>query len=554
MPDGRVARFEVPEGTTPEQAQAMMAQHFQQQPAPEPEKSFGDQLKQGAANIAGGLVRGAGSIGASILWPIDKATDLIKGDRNKTLTSLVTGDQKAPMSRNEERRQAMDEALTSLIGSDPNSLLYKGGKLTGEIAGTAGAGGAAANLLARVPGVAAAAPNLLKAIGTSGMSAGNAGLGTRMAGGAIAGGVSAGMVDPSSMKSGALIGGALPGVTKLAGAVGSRIGDAIRPAGVSPEVAALAKRAQELGIDVPADRIGNSKVMDAIASGLNYVPFSGRAATEARMGTQLNQALSKTFGENSPNVTQALRAAEGKLGGQFDDFLRGNTLKVDGQFANDLTEVANKASRELSNDGASIISKQIDDIISKAETGAIDGQAAYNIKKTLDRIGNRNSPEAWYALELKGKLMDALNRSVGSEKAGAFKELRQQYGNMLELQKLAKNGAEGEVSVARLANMKNIRNDRMQELADIAAQFVKPRESQHGAMQRAVVGLGAASTGGLPGLLGGATVGRATNGLLNSNLARGLVTGEISPTLGLLADPELVQMGYRTAPALLADR
>lgn len=34
MPDGRVARFEVPEGTTPEQAQSMMEAHFAAQPEP----------------------------------------------------------------------------------------------------------------------------------------------------------------------------------------------------------------------------------------------------------------------------------------------------------------------------------------------------------------------------------------------------------------------------------------------------------------------------------------------------------------------------------------
>lgn len=518
--------------------------------------SLTDDIKQGVGNIAAGAVRGAGSIGATLLWPIDKATDLIKGDRGPNITGLVTG--KQPLSRNEERRKAMDEGL-QMMGAEPDSLLYKGGKLGGEIAGTAGAGGLVANGITKfAPAVAEMAPSVINAIRTGGMSAPGANIATRALGGGVNGLVSAGLVNPQDAISGGITGAALPPALAMAGKAGSAVGGlakrALAGGGVAPEVAALAKRAEELGINIPADRLVQSKPLDALASALNYVPFSGRAATESKMGTQLNQALSRTFGENSPNVTQALRQAESKLGGQFDQFLKGNTVAMDQQFLHDLADSANKASKELGSEGAGIIAKQVDEIVSKAANGTIDGQAAYNIKKTLDRIGQRNSPEAWYAIDLKKKLMEALNRSVGPEQAQQFSTLRQQYGNMLDLQKLAKNGAEGEVSVARLANMRNINNEPMQELADIAAQFVKAREGQHGAMQRATVGAVTFGAGGLPGLLGGAAIGRGLNSGLNSKTARGLLMGE--PTaLGLLAPPEaLQQFGYRASPLLLGDR
>ena len=85
MPDGRVARFEVPEGTTPEQAQSMMTAHFsenqqgtaappQQQPK---ETSLLQDIGQGAGNLLAGGVRGAGSIGATILAPYDMAKDAL---------------------------------------------------------------------------------------------------------------------------------------------------------------------------------------------------------------------------------------------------------------------------------------------------------------------------------------------------------------------------------------------------------------------------------------------------------------------------------------------
>ncbi|MGK3946227.1 hypothetical protein ABK046_48735, partial [Streptomyces caeruleatus] len=84
--------------------------------------------------------------------------------------------------------------------------------------------------------------------------------------------------------------------------------------------------------------------------------------------------------------------------------------------------------------------------------------------------------------------MDALNESLGPQQATAFGKLRGQYGNMMALENLAQNGSEGGVSVARLANLKNINNPELQELADISAQFLRTRESPHGALQRLVIG------------------------------------------------------------------
>ena len=507
---------------------------------------------QGVGNLAAGAVRGAGSIGATLLAPIDMATDAIKGDRGKNLSSLITG--KELPSRNQERRAAMDAGLQSM-GAEPDSLLYKGGKLGAEIAGTAGAGGVIANTIGRfAPGVAAAAPNVINAIRTSGMTGGNAI--ARATGGAITGGASAGLVDPNKAGAGALIGGALPGVTKVAGMAGSAAGKALR-SGVSDDVAALARRAKEIGVDIPVDRLMNSKPMDAIASALNYVPFSGRAATEAKMVSQLNQALSRTFGQDSSNVTMALRKANGKLGGEFERVLSTNGVKVDAQLMDDVAAVFNKAQSELGPDALKPIASQIDDLMAKAGTGVIDGRAAYNIKRDLDRIGGGNTTTAWHAIELKKKLMEALDRSLGPDAAAAFKQTRQHYGNMLDLEKLAKNGAEGELSVARVANLKNIGNEPLQEIADIAAQFVKPREGQHGAMQRAVVGLTGASVAGAPGLAIGAGVGRAANMGLNSNALRNAMLGQQGPKnklMELLASEQAQQMGYRAAPLLATSK
>jgi hypothetical protein len=509
-----------------------------------------DSIKQGAGNLAAGAVRGAGSIGATILAPVDMARDALAG---KGLS----------LESNRQRRADMDSALQTM-GAQPDSWMYRGGKLLGEIAGTAGTGGVLANGV-RAAGATRAMSGLepivngvARGLETGGFRVGElagTGLGaaTRLATGGAVGATAAGMVNPEDAGTGALIGAALPGATKVAGKAGAAIRNALNGGGASQEVRALAQRAQELGINIPADRMVNSRPLNAVASSLNYVPLSGRAATEDAMSSQLNRALSKTFGQDSSNVTLALRKADDALGGQFEKTLTQNGVAFDRQLLEDLAAVHNKAEAELGADALKPISNKITEIINKGQSGVIDGKAAYAIKRDLDRLGKGSTPNAWHALELKHRLMDALNRSLGPEQASAFAQTRQHYGTMLDIEKLAKNGVEGEVSVARLANMKNIKNSQVQELANIAAQFVKPRENAHGAAQRVVLGTGAAlgglvSPGAIPALTAGAVLGRGANTALNSQMAKNFVLGGN----GLVGEPEtlglLTRGAYRALP------
>lgn len=489
-----------------------------------------------------GGIRDAGKIGATLRAPFDYAEQGIES---------LMGAPKREVSINAQRRKDIDAGAQSL-GLDPNSWAGMGGGLAMQVAGTAGLG----PLLGIGAKAAGAAPSIVQGLSTGGLNVagktGVGGLATRALTGAATGAAAAGLVDPSQASTGAVIGGAVPVAAKAGGQAFQAAGRSLRGESVAPEVVDLANRASKLGIQVPADRIANSKPLNALASSLDYVPFSGRAATNDRMVKQLNTAVSRTFGQNTDNVTMGLRKAGDQLGGEFDRVLKSNTVAVDKQLFDDLAEHANQASKELGSEGARIIQNQIDEIIAKGQSGQMDGQAAYNIKKTLDRIGKRNTPEAFYAIDLKKSLMEALNRSLGPDEAAKFAATRQQYGNMLSLEKIAKNGAEGEISIARLANMKNINSPDLQELADISAQFLTSRESPHGAMQRLVIGgtaLGVGTPlGALPIAAGTMAAGRAANGLLNSNMARQAVMGQTmtAPSNGGL-------LGFTRVAPLLAN-
>lgn len=198
---------------------------------------------QGVGNLAAGAVRGAGSIGATLLTPYD----------------LAMGNTKS--ISNPERRQAMDDGLQTM-GAEPDSWMYKGGKLAGEIAGTAGAGGAVSNVITRAaPAAVSAAPRVaqaLEALKSGGFSlggnastglAGNAAdIGIRAVGGAVSGGAQAGLINPGDAGMGVALGGALPVAVQGIGKVAHATGNAVRYIKRPQEVHLANKLAQSLGM------------------------------------------------------------------------------------------------------------------------------------------------------------------------------------------------------------------------------------------------------------------------------------------------------------------
>ena len=268
--------IEFPDGMPTRDIEAALKKNMLSIPVKKVETSFAQNMLQHGGNLLAGAVRGAGSIGATLISPFDTATE------------------------NKQRRQSMDDALKS-FGAEPDSSMYGVGKIGAEIAGTAGAGGALARGAMMAPAAARFAP-LLESIGSGGISAGGlAGakaFATRALGGGISGGLQAGMINPSDAMMGAGIGAALPGAIQAAGKVGQAVYGGAK--NIAPNSGQML-----------ADMLGLS------ADDLPRVIAAARQApNEIIPGSKLtlNQAL-QLQGSGDPNIKLLERIAAGGPGG-----------------------------------------------------------------------------------------------------------------------------------------------------------------------------------------------------------------------------------------------
>lgn len=626
-PDGTVYNVTGPDGSTQEQALAQVqAQHAPAAPhvnSPEMTAKIGnDAISQGArdgpsmlgelgrqvGNLAAGSIRGAGSIGATLLYPVDKITDMVKGDRGPNLAGLVTSQQ--PLSRNEERRQSMDWSLGD-AGADTNSLAYKVGKVGAEIAGTAGAGGAIANIAGRAPVIAEAAPNLLQAIRTGGMSAnatGAAGAGnilTRVAGGAINGGASAGLVDPSQAGVGALVGGALPIIAKGAGVAGNAIGNLVRGPAQTPEMAAAVDAARKAGYVIPPTQANPTLANRALEG------FSGKLTT-AQNASAANQAVTNAYAAKAiglpegaqitPEALDAVRAEAGKayakvskLGaldaagaelpadvkvvtstdpltmGQRSTVDAGELVRAWKQANSDATAYYRAYARDANPETlaqaklAASNAKSVDDFLTKSLTTAPDIGSKSGEQLIAELSKGYISPGDFLRQSVAKPADAAAVTAKNQELLDALKEARTRIAKTYSVE-AAMNPATGTVDAnllaKQLAKGKPLSGD-LKAAADFASRFPKAAQTPErmgslpgsSPLDFAAAGGMSAATGN-PLMMASVLARPAARAAVLSPMVQNRLVQSQAPNAitQLLSNAQLAQLGYRVAPSALSAR
>ena len=451
--DGTKHTYEnVPDSVTPDAVQARAEKEFGKPVIHlDGGKMFGapsmQNLKSNLGDFGAGALRGAGSIGSTLLTPYD----------------LLAGNTKS--IGNPERRQAIDEGL-KLMGADPESGMYKAGKIGAEIAGTLPIGG--------VIGQGAKALGYGKvgqAIGSAGFDVGPAAttiggkLGNallRVGGGATTGGAASGLINPEDASAGSAVGAGFGALSPVIGKIVSPVINKLFKAPSSQITAnsiqvtdsALSKVADDLGMtvdDIPASTqnylrqeifkaLKANKSIDAATllrnqdfQALGIKPLQGQItrdptqfATERNIRgvapqiqqvlTEQNTALQNLIGKPSQGALEKFNAGEDIIG----------TLKAqDEQARAGISALYKQARASAGKDLEIPIAGLADDYMRTLDN--FGDKVPSGVRNQFKKFGLEGSNQTkLFTIEESDKLLKVINDHVGSDMATnkALGELR----------------------------------------------------------------------------------------------------------------------------------
>lgn len=259
---------------------------------------------------------------------------------------------------------------------------------------------------------------------------------------------------------------------RLAGAVAgsvvpSILGRAVTPLPISAERQGLINTLNQEGIGLTAGQTTGSKGLRWMESQLGNLPLSGgrSAATMDRQGEQFTQAVLARAGENATRATpEVIDNAFRRIGADFDGLAARNTLMGDAHLGNDLVNIERQyMSVTPPSARAPIVSttiREVGDAIA-ANQGTLHGEAYQALSSRLAAAARKtNDPQLKEAVSgVRNALDAAMERSIAATNPadlGAWREARNQYRNMLVIEKAAtgagENAAQGLISPSHLRN------------------------------------------------------------------------------------------------------
>lgn len=313
----------------------------------------------------------------------------------------------------------------------------------------------------------------------------------------------------------------------------------ISPLPTSPERQKLVKALQDEGVDLTAGQ----------ATGRNALRYAeselGGGAAERfveKQGEQFTSAALRRAGIDAKRATpDVIDDAFTRIGQQFDDLAARNRIVTDPQLVQDLRSTLNEYGSLVPESARAPIVRDITADIADAalKRGGISGDVYQSVTSRLARAARgTKDPELGTALRsIREALDDAMERSIAANNpadAGAWQEARNQYRNMLVIEKAAtgagENAAAGIISPSSLRSATVNQGRRayargqgdFAELARAGEGVMKPLPQSGTAPRLAARNLGT-GIGTILGASGGASVGGPAGALA------GAAAGSMAP-------------------------
>ena len=535
MDDGRIARFEVPEGTTPEQAQSMIAASIASSNRPTdnaPPMSSIDRFTKGLRDP---IDAGAQILGNITPKPIANAIDTANNwiaDKTGLVSRLPAGgvDQ---MVRDAEKTYQDNRKSSGDTGID-------GMRMLGNIASPANLA-----IASRVP----AAVTLAGRVGIGAGFGGVSGALTPVADGDFA------TEKAKQIASGAAVGGVLP-------AIGNAISRVVNPANLSNV------KLQMLKNEGVSPTIGQTLGgwANRLEEAAQSVPILGDAimAARSRAKDQFNNAAinraSSKVGESVDNIgANGVRDAGDAISHYYNQALgKVSGVPLDSQFSTSLSQLQGMAN-SLTPDMARKFKTVLNDMVLSrvSPNGSILGQTYKTIDSDLGNIASRygkstqaSEQELGDAVSQLKNLLNQQMRRTNPEVDAMLNKADEAWANLVRVEgaaKAAKN-AEGVFTPAQLNTAVQVADDSvrkravsrgtalMQDLADAGQSVLGNKYPDSGTARRLMLGGAGLGAGLLNPAIPAALLGGA--GLYTSPAQKALnaLVGSRPEFAGLLSD------------------
>ena len=337
--------------------------------------------------------------------------------------------------------------------------------------------------------------------------------------------------------------GIASGAGRLAAGAVSRLDDAS---------AALARKAENVGIRLGAGELTENSLFRTAISQLERLPFSGGGARAAANQSAFVRRISNEIGEDADKITpDVFSRAKQRISGEFERLSGGSDLAPTPELTGQLAQLTDEASRLAGTDTARMVKGWVNELVQKAgPDGMIPGKAYQSFDSRLGNVIKTGGEPAYYLGALRDAVRKAMDDSIATADKAAWQTARQQYAALKTIEPLIAKSPTGNISPAQLmgvvtaskaakARKASGRSGALGDLADIGQRFLKEPPNT-GTADRALVN--AAAAGGGAGLLSylSPTAAITTGSLLAGN--RGL--------LKLLNSRALTQGDSKTLKAL----